>query len=293
VIRVERQRAAPVRLRAGRASRETSITVVSDGASLRRIVDLDGRQIALPAKGLLLSRTLARVLGLEAGDWVDVEVLEGRRPRVRLPVASLVDDSFGLNAYVREGPFLEATLEPSLASELFLRVDRARLDEVSSRLSRFPAVIGVTRPQVARDLFRRQTAEVFLTYQFVLAAFAFVIAVGVVYNNARIALVTRSRDLASLRILGFSREQVGAVLLGEQVVQLALGVPLGLPLGQGLVHLALSSTDPELYRLPAAVSAQTLASAAVLVLLAGMVSALLVRRGLRHLDLVAVLKARD
>lgn len=293
VIRAEGQRSVPVRLRAGRTSRETSLVVSPDGNALRRVVDTGGRDVPLPAQGLLLSRTLAETLGLGPGDWVDAELLEGRRPRVQLPVSWLVDDTFGLNAYMREGPFLKATGEPSLVSDVMLRVDGAHLDELVGGLSKYPAVAGVTRPQVARDLFRRQTAEVFLTYQFILAAFAFVIAVGIVYNNARIALVTRSRDFASLRILGFSREQVGSVLLGEQVVQLALGIPLGLPLGLWLISLALSSTDPELYRLRATVSSATLASAAVLVFLAGMVSTLFVRRGLRHLNLVAVLKAHE
>lgn len=293
VIRVERQRSVPVRLRSARASRESVLVVMRDEASLRRLVSTSGREVTLPAKGLVVSRTLARVLGLDAGDWLDVELLEGRRPRVRIPISSLVDDIFGLNAYMREAPFLEATLEPSLASDLLLRIDRAQLDALVGQLSSLPAVSGVTRPQVARELFRRQTAEVFLTYQFVLVAFAFVIAVGVVFNNARIALVSRSRDLASLRILGFSREQVGTVLLGEQLVQLGLGIPLGLPLGRWLVDAALSRTDPELYRLPATVSSVSMMSAAILVFMAGLVSTLFVRRGVRRMDLVGVLKARD
>jgi putative ABC transport system permease protein len=123
--------------------------------------------------------------------------------------------------------------------------------------------------------------------------FAMVVAVGVVYNNARVALSVRARDLGSLRVLGFSRTEISAILLGELAVQLILAVPIGLVIGTGMAHAVMSTVDPEQYRLPIIISSRTYAFAAVVALAAGAASALLVRRKLDKLDLIAVLKTRE
>jgi putative ABC transport system permease protein len=136
-------------------------------------------------------------------------------------------------------------------------------------------------------------ADVLIAYILVLALSAAAIAVGVVYNNARIALATRSRDLATLRILGFQRGEVARVLIGEQVVQVALGIPVGLALGGLLAQVFYASMDPELYRLAVSVSGHTKSLAATVILLATALSAVSIIRGVRNMDLVSVLKARD
>jgi putative ABC transport system permease protein len=156
-----------------------------------------------------------------------------------------------------------------------------------------PAVAAISRPSVDRGLVRAEVADEFVVLELVLAVFAAAIAVGVVYNNARIAFEIRSRDLATMRILGFSRGELAFVLLGEQAIQVVLGVPLGLYLGRVIGGLSLSTIDRELLRIPVAVAPTSYVSAACVVLLAALVSALIVRRQSDRLDLVAVLKARD
>jgi putative ABC transport system permease protein len=293
VERAEPHWTVPVRLRSGSRSRDTVLTSSTPSGGLRRIVDRQGREVTLPEQGLLLSRVLAERLSLVPGDSVEMETLEGRQRKRIVPVAGLVDDGLGMSAYVTPEELARLTIQAPSVTEVLLRIDSARRDEVIRGLAAFPEVTAVRRKETTREQFRKQAAETFLTMQTILALSAATIAVGMVYNNARIALTVRSRDLATLRILGFRQGEVGAILLGEQAAQLLLGIPCGIPLGKWLGTIILTRTDPELYRLPAVMSAHTATSGAMIVLLAGLASALLVQRRTRRLDLVSVLKARD
>jgi putative ABC transport system permease protein len=290
---VEGERQVPVRLHAGHRSRSTAVLGIDPNADLHRLLGADRRPLRLPAAGMSLSRTLGDELGVHAGDEVEAEVLESERRRVVVPVAALVDDLLGLSAYMNASDLARLMGETPRANMLLLAVDHHDLDAVSLRLNALPAVSSLSRPSVDRGLVRAQVADVFIVLQVVLALFAAAIAVGVVYNNARIALEVRSRDLATMRILGFTRGELAAVLLGEQASQVILGIPPGLYLGRSIGALSLSSIDRELIRVPVSVSPASYVSAACVVLLAAVASALIVRRQSDRLDLVAVLKARD
>ena len=293
VLAAEGQRVAPVRIRVAHRTREAALVVVTDGSTLRRRLDAEGRELELPRSGVALSKALADVLDIAPGQQVDVEILEAGRTRRMLSVTAVIDDFFGLYIYAREPAFVRETGEPRLVSEVMLSVDRREMDALWSVLAKFPAVTAFVRPEAERDTFRRQILDVFRTFQIILGVFALAIAVAVVFNNARIAFVAKARDLATLRILGFTRGEVGRGLIAQQIVQLVLGIPLGLPLGGWLVRLILSMPNRELYRLPVWVSAQTYATAAMAVLGAGLICALWVARGVNRMDLVAVLKAAD
>ncbi|MBS1120203.1 MAG: lipoprotein release transporter permease [Deltaproteobacteria bacterium] len=293
VLAAEGQRVVPVRIRGAHRTREAAFVVVPEGSTLRRRLDAEGRELGLPVSGVAMSRVLADLLDVAPGQQIDVEILEGGRTRRMLAVTAVIDDYFGLYVYAREPAFIRETGEPRLVSEVMLSVDRREMDALWRELMRFPAVTAFVRPEVERDTFRRQVAEVFRTFQIILAVFALAIAVAVVFNNARIAFVARARELATLRILGFTRGEVSRGLIAQQVVQLAIGIPIGLPLGGWLVSLMLSMPDVELYRLPVFVSPKTYATAAVAVFVAGLLCALWVARGVKRMDLVAVLKAAD
>ena len=293
VLAAEGQRIAPVRIRAAHRTREVALLVVPERSTLRRPIDVEGRELSLPIAGVALSRALANILHIAPGQQVDVEILEGERTRRMLTVTAVIDDFFGLYIYAREPAFVRETGEQRLVSEVMLAVDRREMDMLWSELARFPTVTAYVRPEVERDTFRRQIIEVFRTFQIILAGFALAIAVAVVFNNARIGFVSRARELATLRILGFTRGEVTRGLMAQQLVQLVIGIPIGLPIGGWLVSLVLSSPDVELYRLPVWVSAGSYATGALAVFAAGLLSALWVARGVKRMDLVAVLKAAD
>ncbi|HXN33978.1 MAG TPA: ABC transporter permease [Polyangiaceae bacterium] len=289
----EGERQVPVRLRAGHRTRTTAILGIADGMDQHRLLGADRRPLHLPPTGLSLSRPLGESLGVQAGDEVEIEVLESDRRKVRLPVGTLVDDFLGIAAYMDATELSRLMGETVRANVVLLAVDPGDIDEVVQRLNDLPAVASVSRPSVDRGLVRAEEGDVLVVMQVILALFAAAIAVGVVYNNARIAYELRSRDLATMRILGFTRGELAVVLLGEQAIQVVLGVGPGLYLGRAIGGLSLKSIDRELFRIPISVAPASYVGGACVVLLAALLSALVVRRQSDRLDLVAVLKARD
>jgi putative ABC transport system permease protein len=293
VLRAEGLRALPVRVSAGYAVREAALTGLEPATTLRRIVDSHGRVFSPPASGVLLTRKLAQVLGVRPGDRVRVESLEGApRPHAEL-VRGTVDDLFGLNVYMRLDALHRFLHEQPRVSTALLVVDPREAEHVTAALADRPAVLGVSRRSVILELFNKQTAQQTRIMTMTLTFFAAIIAAGVVYNNARVSLSLRAHDLASLRVLGFRRSEISGVLLSELAVQTLLGLAPGMLIGRMLVSVTMSSTDPELFRFPLIVSAQTYAFAISVTLIAALLSALLVRHRLDHLDLIAVLKTRE
>jgi putative ABC transport system permease protein len=282
-----------VRLRHGHHSRELAITGIPADATLRRVLEPDGRVVPLPEEGVVVSRKLAEILDAAPGDVLEAELLEGGRGKRPMLLAGIVDDFVGLNGAMRKEPLHRWMREEPVATEVLMLVDRDRLDELYAALRRIPAVGGMALREGVLEQFQRQNTEILIVFTVILAIFASVIAVAVVYNNARVALSVRSRDLATLRVLGFTRREVSSILLLEQAAQVLLAIPPGLWLGRKLAELVSTMVDPELFRFPVIIFPRTYVFAVVIVLVSAIGSALLVRGRVDHLDLVAVLKARD
>jgi len=293
VVHAEILRSVAVRLRKGHHARELAISGIPRGASLRRILEPGGRVLPLPAEGVVVSRKLAEILEAEPGDLLDAEILEGSRGRRPLLLAGVVDDFVGLNGTMRRDVLERWMRATPMATEVLMLVDRERLDELYAALRRIPSVGGMALRERMLEQFQRQNTEILIVFTVILAIFASVIAVAVVYNNARVALSVRSRDLATLRVLGFTRREVSSILLLEQAAQVLLAIPPGLWLGQKMAMLVSTMVDPELFRFPVIIFPRTYVFAVVIVLVSAIWSALLVRGRVDHLDLVGVLKARD
>jgi putative ABC transport system permease protein len=293
VLAVEPQRIVPARLTAGHHTRNLALTGVPVDPRLRRIVDRDGRAIGMPPAGLVLSRQLAQVLDVQAGDDLTVEVLEGQRPVLELEVTGLVDDVLGISAYMNMEALHDVMRESHVLSGAALLVDPAAEDALSARLKRLPAVAGAGFKRAVLENFREVLAANMNTSILFNVAFAGIIAFGVVYNAARVSLSERSRELASLRVLGFTRGEISNILLGEIALVTLAALPLGAALGYGMAAAVVASLDSEVYRFPLVVSRQAIAWAFFTIIAATAFSALVVRRRLDHLDLVAVLKIRE
>jgi putative ABC transport system permease protein len=293
VLDVEATRTVPVRLHVAQRSRQVLITGLVDTPRLQRVVDIGGRVMALPPAGLVLSRSLAEALGVEAGGAVTVEVLEGRRRTVRVPVTAIVDEYLGLSAYMRLEALRTLLREGRLVSGAHLLIDAREEAALYQRLEAMPAVAGVSSTRAMVENFVRQMDETMGVMIGFNVLFASIIAFGVVYNAARLSLSERGRDLASLRVLGYTRVEISTMLLGELAVVVALALPVGLVIGYGLAALVIGLFETEMYRFPVAVAPRTYAAAAVVTMGAALVSGLVVRRQLDHLDLVGVLKTRE
>ena len=293
VMRVEPGRTVPVRLRAGHRERTLAITGLPDATTLNRVIDQAGRPHPIPPDGLLVSSILAEVLDVTAGDAITVEVLEGARPVVVERVAALIDDNLGLQAYMNIDHLHRLMREGGSLSGAYLQVDQTMLGDLHAQLKLVPAVAGVALTEAMRRSFQEIMAENLNLQILINVVFAGIIACGVVYNAARISLSERSRELASLRVLGFTRQEISLILLGELAVVTAVSLPAGSLIGYGLSRLILESFTSEVYRIPLVVQTSTIAWGWIVVAAAAALSALIVRRRLDQLDLVAVLKTRE
>ncbi|MCE2901386.1 MAG: FtsX-like permease family protein [Gemmatimonas sp.] len=292
VTQVEPTWAVPVRLRHAQYERRVAMTGVPPQAALRQVVNAHGAPAPLPGDGLLLSTELARLLRVQVGDTVAVDVLVGRRADGRLRVGALVDDLIGTNAYVPMGA-LRALVGDAAYDGAVLAVDAVALDRVYAHLKQAPGVAGLSSRAALIANFDKTMAESFNITLLTLAAFAGLLSVGVIYNTARIALSERGRELASLRVLGFTRREVARMLFGELTILGVVAVPAGFMIGAGFCWALAAALSSELFRLPLVLAMRTYALSALMLCVAGALSALLVRRRLDRLDLVAVLKTRE
>ena len=293
VLDLEPARIVPARLRAGTRSRTLAITGLVRAPHLTRVIDRVHGPMELPGDGLLLSQMLGGVLGVGVGDTVYVEVLEGRRPARDVTVAGLIDDSLGLQAYMRLEPLRRMLRESDTVSSVALTLDPAARDRFYAAVKTMPAIAGVAMRDVALQNFRDTMAEHMNLSIFINVMFAAIIAFGVVYNSARVSLSERSRELASLRVLGFTRGEISMILLGEIAIVTLLALPVGAAIGYGLGELVMAGFTNEVYRLSFVVTPATLAWAWLTVVVATLLSGLLVRRRLDRLDLVGVLKTPE
>ena len=293
VIHAEPVRAVPARIRSAQHSRIVSITGLVSRPALNRVVDVHAGPTPLPPGGLVLSLKLAEVLDARVGDMMTVEVLDGRRPVAVVPIAGLVEGYMGTPAYMEAGALRRMLHESDAISGVFVQVDEALAEPLYRRLKEIPAVAGVSLKRSAIESFQRTLADTFYVMIFFNLLFSGIIAFGVVYNAARVSLSERSRELASLRVLGFTRGEISLILLGELAVVTAVAIPIGLFLGYVSAAALVNAFNTELYRFPVVIFPRTYAYSAGAVLVAAVLSGLAVGRRLDHLDLVAVLKLRE
>jgi putative ABC transport system permease protein len=293
VLYAEPVRWVSARIVFGPRSRQIVVSGQPSWPELARVVDISRRPVAIPPEGLLLSKMLGEILGVKTGDTVTLEVLEGDRPRRDVPVAGLVDDYMGLTAWMEKGALHRLLREGGTLSGTYLMVDEAGLPALYDRLKKTPRVAGVTITRQAQESFEKVMAQNFEIINMFNVGFAVIIAFGVVYNAARISLSERSRELASLRVLGFTIGEISLILLGELALLTVMAMPLGLAIGWALTKWALMSVQNELYRIPMIITPRSAAWAALTVMLASAISGLVVRRKLDRLDLIAVLKTRE
>ena len=286
-------RAIPAVLRNGPYSRREGVIGLTPQAELSRVVDTELHAVRLPSYGIVLSDKLAELLNIETGEFLRLEVRTGRRPEVDVEVTGIVKTYMGTAAYMDLAEMNRLLRDDIVISGAYLLVDPDRTDEFYQALKNTPVVAGVSLQEQAQNAFYETLQESLGTFVFFNTLFAGLIALGVVYNSARISLSERGRELASLRVLGLTRGEVSYILIGELALLTLLALPLGALLGYLLAWTLVQSFNTELFRIPLIISPSTYGYAALVVLLSALASGLLVHRRIQRLDLIAVLKTRE
>ncbi|HWB46864.1 MAG TPA: FtsX-like permease family protein [Hyphomicrobiaceae bacterium] len=293
VMLAEGQRIVPVRLVAGHRTYRTSLVGLSDNSELKVLRDPALAPIEIPPDGLMLSRALAETLDLHIGDSVTVEVQEAKRPVLHLPVVKLSEDILGFSATMDLAALNRLLREDDLVNAAALKLDPTASHLTWQRIQAKPKIEASSVKALWLTLFDETIAGMLVVGALILAGFGLLIAVGVVYNSARVAFQERAWELASLRILGFTRAEVALILLSELVFELIVAIPIGLLVGYGLIKMIVSLRIRESFQVPVVIEPASYAIAALVVLAAAAASAFVVRRRIDTLDLVSVLKTRD
>ncbi|MCO6186459.1 ABC transporter permease [Rhizobium sp. L1K21] len=293
VMRAESFRSVPVVLRAGYREKHLAITALDPKAGLTRILDTSHRPVTPPPNGLMISDHLARFFGVRPGDMLDVELIKRNHAIVSVPVTGIVQSYIGLETYMQADALDHLSGEGQRVSGVWLSVDRTMLNDLYAAVKQTPAVASIALQGVSRQNFRDTINQNIETMTFVYSLLAVIITFGVVYNSARIQLSERARELASLRVFGFTRWEVSGVLLFELGVIALAAQPVGWIVGYFFSKLVIDNFASDLFRMPFVINSSTFAYASGVVLFAAVVSALVVRRRIDHLDLVRVLKTRE
>ncbi|MEM6461198.1 MAG: FtsX-like permease family protein [Pseudomonadota bacterium] len=317
VLKAEPYRHTSVKLRNGHRELRMAIVGMPEDADLSRILDLNLEPMPAPSAGLVLAERVADKLRLRAGDFVEVELMEHNnrvveieigalaqapigRPDTGGPatsgaisVAGLAQSYVGLTAYMRLEALDRLLRDGKRISGARIQIDGAQLPALYDKIKSTPAVASIALQGVSRVRFRETVERNITTSTAVYVTLAVIITFGVVYNSARIQLSERARELASLRVFGFTRAEVSSVLMVELAVIVLLAQPLGWLLGYGLSWSVVEGLATDLFRIPLVITPGTFAYSSFVVIAAAIVSALIVRRRVDRLDLIRVLKTRE
>jgi putative ABC transport system permease protein len=293
VLSVESSRIIGADLRAGARRHRGTLQGVRPDDRLQLVYDVSGEAIRVPPDGLVVSTRLAEKLQVDVGDSIDVEVLQGRRPNVAVPVVRLFETYIGMPAYIDLDALNRLMLERPSLEYVSLLIDPRYEAALYAELKDIPAVAAVMVKQGAIDTFYKTLAETMLIFVSFFTAFAFALGFGVIYNSARISLSERGRDLATLRVLGLTRLETAYILLAEVGLFVAFALPIGILTGKLLAAIIVTAFDTELFRIPLVIAGSTNGYAMLMALASLVVSAVFVQRRLNRLDLIAVLKTRE
>ena len=293
VLAAEPYRDVPVRIRNGSIERRIMLSARPRDADLKRIIDVDLQPVVLPEAGLAISQMLAQILDVHVGDFVEIDLLESQRRTVSLPVTALVEDYFGIRGMIDPTALARLMREAPTVTSINVSFDPNRAEDFYQAIKRMPTVGGLALQRASLANFRQSVALLITTMASIYTGLAAIIAFGVVYNSARISLSERARELASLRVLGFTRGEVLRILLLELALLTFIAQPPGWVMGYGLAWIMKTNLAGELMRVRLVVEHSTYVFASAIVIGAALLSALVVRRRIDRLDLVAVLKTRD
>ena len=295
VLHAEPLRTVPVRLRAGHRSRSVTLEGWQQHATLRALIDARLSPVAMPRDGLVLSRKLAEILAVAEGDSLEVEILEGKRRNVTVPISRVVETYVGIAAHMELSALSEILGETPAMNAVAVTFDDRRQAAFHKEQRRTPVIAGVSSRAHTLGSARRLLDQQIGTWMTISLSFSLAMAFGVLYNSVRISVAERTRDIAALRVLGFRRNEIAGILFGELALLVVVALPMGLVGGHALAWALVHSPgfDTEQFRLPYVVSMRWDAVAVLTVVAAAAASALAGWRKIGKMDMVAVLKTRD
>lgn len=293
VLQTEPARMISAQLSSGYRSHRGSVSGVPDQALLSPVYDNNRGLISIPKEGVILGSALANKLRVTIGDTIQIKLLDGRRPHVTLPIVDVIDTYIGMPAYISLEALNRIMKEPQQIDVINILMDTNQENDLFRELKKTPKVSAVMVKEGAIRTFENTMAETILIFISFFTMFACALAFGLVYNSSRIALSERGRELATLRVMGFSNMEISYILLGEMALFVLVSLPLGCLIGYGLAWMIVTLMENELYRIPIIIFPDSYGLSMSIILVAAIVSAAIVQSKIRNLNMLEVLKTRE
>lgn len=293
VLSVEGFRSVPVRIKNRHYTYDTGLMGLEEDSQQKQLFNDKLKPIPISNSSLLFSKELANRLHVSVGDPVIIEVLQGKRPTFTYRVSGLVNDYIGINAYMNLDKLNRILDEGQILSGANLLIDKSSFEKMLNKLKSYPKVATVRMKSTLIRVFNETFSRQVLLFTSFFAGFSMLMAVGIVYNAARIALAERSWELASLRVLGFTYAEVFRLLMGGMVIELCIGIPLGFLMGYGLSYLSAYLMPTEFVRLPLFIKLNTYGISVMVILVTAVVTSMFIYNRIKQLNLIAVLKSFD
>uniref|UniRef100_UPI0026161D5F ABC transporter permease n=1 Tax=uncultured Maritalea sp. TaxID=757249 RepID=UPI0026161D5F len=293
VAQVEPFRVVPVIMRNGLHSHKGALTGLIANPQQFRAVDKNLNPIRLRDDGIIIAKALAKKLAIAPGQTMTIEVQEGERPILSMPIVGIAETLSGAPAYLQIGALNRALKQPSQISGAYLQIDEKYQSELYESLKAMPFIAGASLKSTSREAFETLMDQSAGSMRYVMSFIAAIITFGIVYNSARIAFAERARDLASLRVIGFTKGETAFVLLGELAIMVILAVPIGIAFGIGLNVAIVEGFSTDLYQIPNQLQPEAFGTAGIAVLVSSIFSGWMVKRNMDGLNLVSALKTRE
>lgn len=289
----EGYRIAPARLTYQHRSELTSLFGIPENAKLKILLDKNLNRLNIPKHALLISEGLAERLHLTVGDKVNVELLEGNKAKTQLTVQGIINDYVGMFAYIEIEALNRLLNEDRLINSAAITVDTKHIKNLYKEIKKIPKIGTITFKTSIIKTFEETFAKHILVFTTILASFAIIIAVSVVYNNASITLAERARELTTLQVLGFTQREVSRLLFLNHVVEIVISTPLGLIIGYLLSWSILQLMQTDWFKIPFVIEAKTYFISIMVIFLSSLISFYIIQRKASRLNLTSVLKVAD
>lgn len=294
VIDAEPIRYVSVEFINGTKTHRGSITGLESDATLQPIYDTYTQQVvALPEEGMVMGSILAEKLNVDVGDRIYVEFLDKSGLQRDYPVVGIFDTFIGLPAYMNLKTLNRELGEVGQYFMLNLVVDSQHYESLYNAVKESPAITALMTKQSLLDAFNETVAESMLVFMLIFIVLSSILVFGVTYNMIRISLSERGRELATLRVLGFTKGETSYILLCEVGLLTLVGLAFGCFVGWGLTQLLGYAFETELFRIPIIIYPHTYSYAVIVAIIASVMSALFVVKRIHHLDLIEVLKTKE
>ena len=293
VTYVEPFRTVPVIFSNDRTSYRGAINGLVNDAQLYRALDAAHHPLPLQQNGIVIAKSLAQILHVSAGDLLTIDVREGRRPQLQIPVIGVSQTLLGSPTYMDINWLNRYLHEPQRISGAYLSIDKHYSDSIYAVIKGMPGIAGISLKQDSQAAFAKLMDTGAGAMRYIMALIAGVITFGIVYNSARIAFAERERDLASLRVIGFTKGETAFVLLGELALVTLLALPLGSVIGYYLAIAISEGYSTDIYQIPATFSPESYGVASLAVIIAAVISGWLIKRDIDQVDMVAALKSKQ